>query len=46
MDQIPKKRSNLQHFLGKEVSLDNWRLMNPTVPLDLGDFFFAKDMAI
>jgi hypothetical protein len=41
-DQIPRKRSNLQSFLGKRVSSGNRRLMNPTVCLDLRDFFLCK----
>jgi hypothetical protein len=42
MEQIPRKRSNLQPFLGKEISLGNRRLMNSMVSLDMGDFFFCK----
>jgi hypothetical protein len=42
MEQIPKKRSNLQPFLKKWVCLENRCPMNPTVPLDLRDFFSYK----
>jgi hypothetical protein len=42
MEQIPKKKSILQLLFEGRMSLDNSCPMNPTIPLDLRDFFICK----
>jgi hypothetical protein len=43
IEQISRNKSILQLLFGESIYLENSRLMNPMVSLDLRDFFPCED---